>query len=225
MKELPEEERPRERLAKYGAEALSNTELLAIVLRTGTKSHSALTMARALLKRTEGLKYLNDISIHELTEIAGIGISKATQLLASIELGKRVSESLVLKENKLQTILTPEDCFHLLRTEMKYLKQEHFVVLSLDTKQKLIAKDTVFIGALNASLVHPREVFRVAVKRMADSIVCVHNHPSGNPEPSPADIMMTKQLVEASIIMEMPIWDHVIIGGNDYSSLKAYGHM
>ncbi|MCL1991224.1 MAG: DNA repair protein RadC [Defluviitaleaceae bacterium] len=225
IKELPVEERPRERLMAYGAHALSNAELLAIVLRTGTKKQSVLNLAKSILIKTEGIKYLNETSINELIEVPGIGTSKAVQIMASIELGKRVSQSLVAKQNKIQTVITPEDCFNLLGNEMKYLKQEHFVVLSLNVKQQLIAKDIVFIGALNMSLVHPREVFRTAVKRMADSIICVHNHPSGDVTPSLPDIMMTKQLVEASLMMDIPLLDHVIIGGNDYSSLKAYGHM
>ena len=225
MKDLPPEEKPRERLMEYGANALSNTELLAIVLRTGAKHQSVLNLAKSILTQTDGLKHLNEISVNELVKIPGIGSSKAVQIMASIELGKRVSQSLVLKKSEIQTVATPEDCFALLGNEMKYLKQEHFVVLSLDVKQRLIAKDTVFIGALNMSLVHPREVFRAAVKRTADSIICVHNHPSGSVEPSLPDIMMTKQLMEASLTMDIPLLDHVIIGGNDYSSLKAYGHM
>lgn len=225
IKELPKEERPRERLVAHGAETLSNTELLAIILKTGTRKQSALSMARSILKQTEGLQHLNEISVHELTEFEGIGTGKASQVMASIELGKRVSQSLTLRECNLQTIKTPKDCFALLGHEMKYLEQEHFVVLSLDVKKKLIAKDTVFIGALDASLVHPREVFRTAVRRMASSIICAHNHPSGDAEPSLSDIMMTKQLIEASMMMDIPISDHVIIGGNNYSSLKAYGHM
>ena len=225
IKDLPIEERPRERLIGFGASSLSNAELLAILLRTGTKQQSVLNLAKSVLKKTDGVKHLNEISINELTEITGIGPSKAVQIIASIELGKRVSQSLVLEKNEIQTVKTPEDCFNLLGNEMKYLKQEHFVVLSLDVKQKLIAKDTVFIGALDASLVHPREVFRMAVKRMAASIICVHNHPSGDVEPSLPDVMMTKQLMEASIMMDIPLQDHVIIGGNDYSSLRAHGHM
>ena len=225
IKDLPLEERPRERLIEYGAGALSNTELLAIVLRTGVKKQSVLDLAKSILKQTDGLKHLNEISITELTQIPGVGPSKAVQMLACIELGKRVSQSLVLRDGEVETVRTPKDCFILLGNEMKYLKQEHFVVLSLDIKNRLIAKDTVFVGALNASLVHPREVFRTAVKRMAASIICVHNHPSGDIEASIEDVAMTKLLVEAGRMMGIPLDDHVIIGGDDYSSLKAYGHM
>ena len=225
IKQLPPEERPRERLLENGPTALSNAELLAIILRTGAKEQSVLNLAKKILEKTEGIKNLNDISINELTEIPGIGTSKAVQIMASIELGKRVSQSLVTKKSMTKTVITPSACFELLANEMKYLKQEHFIVLSLNVRHQLIAKDTVFIGALNMTVVHPREIFRVAIKRMADSIICVHNHPSGSIEPSPQDILMTKQLVEASMHMGIPLIDHIIIGGNDYSSLKAYGHM
>jgi len=226
IKELPTEERPRERLMICGAEALSNAELLAIILRTGIKNQSVLNLAKSILKETDGVKYLDEISIHELTEIPGIGPSKAIQLLASIELGKRVSQALIPKAGKkVPTVITPKDCFDLLGMEMKYLKQEHFMVLSLDGKKKLIAKDTVSIGAVDATLVHPREVFSIAIKRRASGIICAHNHPGGSTEPSLEDIMITKQLAEAGFMMNIPLYDHVIIGGNDYSSLKAYGHM
>ena len=151
IKHLPKEERPRERLMAYGAEALSNTELLAIILRTGTKHQSSLNIAKSILRKTEGIKDLNEISVNELTEIEGIGMSKATQLLASIELGKRVGQSLVLKENRLRTVATPEDCFVLLGNEIKYLKQEHFIVLSLDVKRKSVSVQRT-ASSLNSSM-------------------------------------------------------------------------
>ena len=225
VKDWPKEERPRERLVKEGAEALTNTELLMILLRTGSKEQSVLEMAKDILDLTQGTKHLNEVSVNELREIRGIGLSKAVQILASIELGKRVSQELIVKESKLRKIKTPADCFKLLGNEVKYLDQESFVVLSLDVKSKLIAKDTISHGLLDSTLVHPREVFRIAVKRMAASVMCVHNHPSGDVTPSLEDIMITKQLAEASIMMGIPLVDHVIIGGNNYSSMKAYGHM
>jgi len=225
IKEMPLEERPRERLLEYGADALSNAELLAIVLRTGSKQQSVLNLAKSILKQTDGLRHLNEISINELTEIAGIGPSKAVQILASIELGKRVSQSLVRRKSELKKVKTPKDCFILLGNEMKYFMQEHFVVLSLDMKQRLISKDTVFVGALNATFARPREVFRIAVKRMAASIICVHNHPSGDITPSEEDIFMTKFLAEAGQMMGIPLDDHVIIGGDDYCSIKAYAEV
>jgi len=223
--DLPAAERPRERLMVHGADAVSNAELLAIVFRTGSKTQSVVNLAKTVLKQTNGIKHLDEITFNELVKIPGIGPSKAVQLLASIELGKRVSQSIITSKLTAATVMSPKACFELLHHEMRYLKQEHFVVLSLDVKNRLIAKDTVFIGALDATLVHPREVFRTAVKRMAASIICVHNHPSGDATPSEADKYMTKQLMEASLMMDIPLIDHIIIGGNDYTSLKAYGHM
>ena len=225
IKDLPTEERPRERLVKYGAEAISAAELLAIILRTGTKQQSAVNLAHLILQKTDGIKNLNEISLNQLVEIPGIGPSKAVQIMASIELGKRVSQSLVEKERHLKIVRTPRQCFDLLGNELKYLKQEHFIVLSLDIKDRLIARDTVFVGAINASIVHPREIFAVAVKRLASKIICIHNHPSGDPEPSPEDILMTSWIAEAGTMMKIPLHDHVIISADDYRSMKALGHI
>lgn len=225
MKELPKEERPRERLMIHGANQLSNAELLAIIFRTGVKNQSVMQLAQRVLRETNGLKHLDEVSVNELTEIPGIGMSKAVQLLASIEIGKRVSQNLVKDKLRAPAMTGPQDCFDLLHEELKYLKQEHFIVLSLDVKQKLIAKDVVFIGAVDTAIVHPREVFRIAMKRMAAYVICVHNHPSGDVTPSEADILATNQLVDSGLIVGIPVLDHVIIGGNDYSSLKAYGHL
>ena len=225
IKDLPIEERPRERFIQYGAEAVSTAELLAIILRTGSRQQSVVNLAKLVLQKTEGIKNLNEISLNQLTEIPGIGPSKAVQIMASIELGKRVSQSLVEKERRLEIVRTPRQCFDLLGNELKYLKQEHFIVLSLDIKDRLIARDTVFIGAINASLVHPREVFAIAIKRLATKIICVHNHPSGDPEPSEQDILMTNWIAEAGVMMKIPLHDHVIISADDYRSMKALGHI
>lgn len=225
VKNWPQEERPRERLIKEGAEALTNTELLMILLRTGSKEQPVLEMAKSILTLTQGIKHLNEVSVHELQDIPGIGISKAVQILASIELGKRVSQELKLRGSEIQEIKTPKDCFDLLGNEMQYLDQENFIVLSLDIKQRLIAKDIISKGTINATVVHQREVFQIAVRRLAASIVCVHNHPSGDVKPSREDIMITKQIAEAGRVVGIPLRDHVIIGRNDYSSLKAHGYM
>jgi len=225
IKDLPIEERPRERLVQYGAESVSAAELLAIILRTGVRQQSAVNLAKLILQKTEGIKNLNEISLNQLTEIPGIGPSKAVQIMASIELGKRISQSLLEKERHLEIIRTPKQCFDLLGNELKYLKQEHFIVLSLDIKDRLIARDTVFIGAINASLVHPREVFAIAIKRLATKIICVHNHPSGDPEPSEQDVLMTNWIAEAGVMMKIPLHDHVIISAKDYRSMRALGYL
>ena len=219
------EERPRERLMQHGTSAVSTAELLAIILRTGTKQQSAINLAKVILAKTDGLKNLNEISINQLTEIPGIGSSKAVQILASIELGKRMGQSLIPKGNRPPIVRTPFQCYDLLGNELRYLKQEHFIVISLDIKDRLIARDTVFIGALNSTVVHPREVYSVAVKRLAAKIICVHNHPSGNPEPSDEDILTTNWIAEAGVAMQIPLHDHVIIAGDDYRSMRALGHL
>ena len=225
IKDLPTEERPRERFLEYGAKSLSNAELLAIILRTGSRHKSALTLSQMILKKTLGLQNFNDISVNELVTVPGIGISKAVQILASIELGKRVMQSTLTNRSENQIVSNPSDSFKLLGIYMKHLKQENFVVLFLDVKQKLICKETIFIGSLDMTVVHPREIFRRAIKHLATAIVCVHNHPSGDLTPSPADLMFTKQLAEAGEMMNIPLLDHIIIAGDYYISLKALGHM
>lgn len=225
IQDLPVEDRPRERFLEYGSSSLSNAELLAIILRTGSRKQSALTLSSLILNKIDGVQNLNNVSVNELMEIPGIGNSKAVQVLASIELGKRVVQSSLRNTKESLVLATPADSFKLLGLSMKHLKQEHFVVLFLDLRQKLICKETVFIGSLDAALVHPREIYGKALKYLATSIVCVHNHPSGDLTPSPPDMMFTKQLAEAGEMMNIPLLDHVIIGGDDYVSLRALGHM
>lgn len=179
IRDIPAAERPRERLLAEGAPYLSNVELLAIVLRTGAKKQSVIHLAQAVLKQTEGLKQLNEITVEELREIPGIGESKAVQILASIELGKRIAKSGYMKTAQ---ISSPEDCFEYLSVKMKHLTQEHFVVVFLDTKNNLLGEKTIFIGSLNSAIVHPREIFKEAIKRSSAAIICSHNHPSGECE-------------------------------------------
>ena len=222
IRDLPFDERPRERLLTEGAEFLSNAELLAILLRTGTKNQSALQMAQLILKQTQGLKFLNEMTIEELMNVKGVGKSKAIQLLASIELGKRISKA---KYQKVDAILSPSDCVDYLAVEMKHLTQEHFVVLFLDTKNYIISKKTIFIGSLNKAIVHPREVFKEAIKRSAASVICAHNHPSGDPTPSEQDIGLPHRLYEAGEFIGIKVLDHLIIGDDQFVSLKEKGYL
>src|SRR5699024_1400588 len=173
IKDVPKEERPRERLLRFGASRLSNQELLAILLGTGTKSESVMALAHRLLVHFEGLNLLQDATIEELTAIKGIGKAKGVVVLAATELGKRMHR---YKPYAPYVVKTPEDGAHFVMEDMRHLKQEHFVVLFLDTKNQIFHRETVFIGSLNSSVVHPREVYREAVKRSAASIICVHNH-------------------------------------------------
>lgn len=222
LREIPHEDRPRERMQQYGAQALSNAELLAILLRTGTYRESAVQLAQRILQEAGSLRGLVGMSIDEMMETKGIGLAKALQLKAGIELGRRLAAS-SLQETV--TIRSPQDVYSLLSEDLRYLQKEHFVCLFLNTKNHVLAQETLSIGTLNASLVHPREVFLAAIRRSSASIICVHNHPSGDPTPSPEDIQMTRRLVEAGQIIGIDVLDHVIIGDRGYISLKEKGYM
>lgn len=222
LRDLPHEERPRERMMQYGAESLSHAELLAILLRTGTRNESAITLAQRILNQVGQLRHLHDMSITELTEIRGIGDAKALQLKAGLELGRRMSRSCL--EVALQ-IRRPQDAADLLMESMRYYDKEHFICLFLNTKNRIIAQETITIGILDASLVHPREVFKAALKCGSASIICAHNHPSGDPTPSPEDVALTRRLVEAGDIVGIELLDHLVIGDNQYVSLKERGLM
>ncbi|TYP73856.1 RadC family protein [Paenibacillus methanolicus] len=222
LRDVPSEERPRERMMTVGAEALSHAELLAILLRTGTKRESAVLLAARILKECGNLRGLVDMTVEELTAIRGIGPAKAVQLLAGIELGRRLAKS---RQSDMPVIRKPQDAADLVMDEMRYLKKEHFVCLFLNTKNQVIVKETLSVGTLNASLVHPREVFRAAIKCSSASIVCVHNHPSGDPSPSPEDIVLTRRLKEAGELVGIDVLDHLVIGDNRFVSLKEQGLM
>ncbi|OWR30144.1 hypothetical protein CDO73_13885 [Saccharibacillus sp. O23] len=222
LRDLPREERPRERMLRSGAEALSHAELLAILLVTGTRKESALTVAQRILGQTSGLRQLADMGIEELIGINGIGPAKAVQLKAAIELGRRMAVSRV---GDRVVIRSPRDAAELLAEQLRYLQKEHFVCLFLNTKNQVIAQETLSIGSLNASIVHPREVFRAAIKYGSASIVCAHNHPSGDPAPSPEDIAITKRLVESGRIVGIDVLDHIVVGDGHFVSLKEQGMM
>jgi DNA repair protein RadC len=222
IRDFPEDERPRERLISDGPESLANHELLAILLRTGTKDESVLQLANRLLNHFEGLRLLKDATIEEMTSIKGIGTAKAVQILAAIELGRRISR---LQYDERYVIRSPEDGAKYVMEDMRFLSQEHFVCLYLNTKNQVIHRKTVFIGSLNASIVHPREVFKEAIKRSAASIICAHNHPSGDPTPSREDIEVTKRLVECGRMIGIELLDHLIIGDRKFVSLKEKGYV
>ncbi|HZG77196.1 MAG TPA: DNA repair protein RadC [Paenibacillus sp.] len=222
LREVPEDERPRERMLRHGAAGMSNAELLAILLRTGTRSESAVTLSQRLLLESGGLRGLSDLTVEQLCERRGVGPAKALQLLAALELGRRMART----ELEASPILrSPEDVSTLLMEDLRYLQQEHFVALFLNTKNRVIGRETLSVGSLNAAIVHPREVFRAAVKRSAASIICAHNHPSGDPTPSPEDIQLTNRLTEAGHIIGIEVLDHVIIGDRRYVSMKERGDM
>ncbi|MCA1295842.1 DNA repair protein RadC [Paenibacillus sp. alder61] len=222
LRDIPDEERPRERMLRYGAGALSQTELLAILLRTGTHRESALHMAQRLLGEIGGIRGMMDLSLEELTNMKGIGPAKAVQIKAGIELGQRLAKA---RLPEARVIRSPRDAADLLMEELRFLQKEHFVCLFLNTKNHIIAQETLSIGSLNASIVHPREVFRAAIKCSSASLVCAHNHPSGDPTPSPEDIRMTRRLLEAGEIVGIDVLDHIVIGDGKFVSLKEQGLM
>lgn len=219
--DMPEEERPVEKLLISGPESLNNAELLAIILRTGTKEENIITLSNRIISELDGLEGLLDAGIEEITKIKGIKNKKASQILAVGELVRRISKDVLLKERN--KISSPNDIAKILMKDMVFLKQEVLKLVMLDTKNNIIGLKDVFVGSLNTSIVHPREIFKEALKRSSSSIIVCHNHPSGDPTPSKEDIDITIRLKECGKIIEIDLLDHLIIGKNRYVSLKEKG--
>lgn len=222
IKELPSTEKPRERFKTFGASALSNEELIAIVLRTGVKDVSVKELACNVIKEIGNINMLPNISLSKLAKIKGVGEAKAITLFASIELGKRVYE-----ENDLSGVIinNTEKVYKYYHSRLYHLNQENFIVLFLDIKKKLIKDKTLFIGTIDQSIVHPREIFKEAYLAGASFIICLHNHPSGVPSPSNSDILLTQNIKNISEMMLIPLLDHIIIGKNSYYSFLEHGEI
>lgn len=221
IKDLPPEERPRERLSKYGPKTLSNAELLALILGNGSKKECVLELSRKLLKENT-IKTLSRKRVNALKSNLGIGEAKACQIIACFELGRRLA---AFKEQTNPTINNAKDITKIFMPELYSLKKEHFKTIFLDSRQKVIKDETIFIGSLNASIVHPREIFQAALEEGAAGIILLHNHPSGNPDPSEEDIEITKQLVKAGEILGIEVLDHIIIANKRYFSFKEKGYL
>ncbi len=219
---MPNGSQPRERMEKYGAKSLADHELLAIILRTGTRGQNAMALALEVLKEVEDIYRMQHVSLQELMKIPGIGKVKASEILASIEFGRRISQSSQVKEG---TVSSSTWVGKYLQRELSNLTQENVVALYLNTKNEIIKKDTVFIGGLNTSVAHPREIFNRAISYSAASIILAHNHPSGNVEPSAADLSFTSRMVEAGELLGIQVLDHFIIGEKAYLSLREEGYM
>lgn len=220
IKDLPEDIRPRERLLKEGAEVLSDIEILAILLRTGSRDATALDLASMIMSRFENLRRLLGATVEELGEIKGVGPAKACQIKAALELGRRTAQ---YSDQPRRVIKTPDDAAALVMEEMRHFDREHFRAILLNTKNQVIGTDKVSVGTLNSSVVHPRELFRNAIKRGAASVILLHNHPSGDPTPSREDKDITHRVMEAGKIIGIEVLDHIIIGDNKFISLKAHG--
>jgi len=217
--DLPLGERPRERLFKLGSEALSAQEVLALILGRGVKGESVIETSQKLLSRFGSLKGVANASVEELTRTKGIGPAKAAQIKAALELSKRLEGD--VGEKPRPVLKSPEDVAAVVRGQLKGKKKEHFLVLCLDTRNRLINHKLVSMGSLDTSIVHPREVFKEAVSSCAASVIFAHNHPSGDPEPSKEDVELTKRLAKAGEIIGIDVLDHIIVCDKSYSSLKA----
>lgn len=220
IKDMNNDEKPREKMIIKGVNYLSNAELLAILIRTGNKDMNAVELSSHIIKNNDnGIRGLMEQSIDELCDIKGIGPSKATIIKAALELGKRVSRYIPEKYK----ITNPSEVYSFYIEDMRYLKKEIFKVIILNTKNEIICDKVVSIGSLNTSIVHPREVFLEPIKKSGNAIILMHNHPSGNPVPSIEDIRITKRLISVGEIIGIEVLDHIIIGDGVYYSLKEEG--
>lgn len=217
IKEFDQEDRPREKLISKGADSLSDEELLAIIIGTGTREKNVVELSREILQ-TFSYNSLSDIEVSELTKIKGIKSAKASSIVASLRFGQRIAQKTM--ERKIIKISSSEDIYNYLKNELVDKKNEYFYAILLDTKNVIISKEVISIGILDASLVHPREAFKLAVKKSAKSIIFAHNHPSGDYTPSNDDFKTTQRLVQAGEILDIEVLDHIIIGKDSYYSFK-----
>ena len=220
VRDLPKPERPRERLIKFGPEALSAQELLALVIGRGIPKKSVMNIAQELLAKFGNIKSISQASIEALAEIKGVGLAKAAQIKATFELGRRQELEPELKD---YDIKNPQSVVKAIRSSIKDKAKEHFKLILLDSRNKIIGISTISIGTLNANLVHPREIFKEAIIHNSASVVLAHNHPSGDPEPSEEDMKITERLVESGKILGIEVIDHIVIGKTNFASFKERG--
>lgn len=219
IQDIPEEERPRERLIRNGPESLSNAELLGIILRTGSREENVVNLCSRILTEYS-IKQLSLANVSRLMQVHGVGKAKAAQIAAVFELARRL-ETFV--EEPKRKVCSPKDVYTLMYPKMREQKKEKFITLCLDTKNQILREEVISIGSLNASIVHPREVFKSALMESSASVIMVHNHPSGDPSPSREDIMVTEKMVEGGKLLGIDVLDHIIIGEGRYVSLKDEG--
>ncbi|MDL2211626.1 DNA repair protein RadC [Erysipelotrichaceae bacterium OttesenSCG-928-M19] len=217
MKYLPTRIKPREKALNNGIDSLDDVELLAIILRTGTKKDSVISLANRIISEIGCLSNLSKVSLNQLTLIDGIGEIKALELLAIAQLSKRINKVAI---NKFIYANNPLILYNLYQKQFEFVQQEHFVIVSLNAKNAIINERTIFVGTLSQSLVHPREVFKQVIINSASSFICLHNHPSGDPQPSQNDIDVTMMLKEIGDLLAIPLLDHIIIGKASYFSFK-----
>ncbi len=222
MGELPAEERPRERMRALGVEALSMRELLALVIGSGSRGKGTMEVADDLVVSFESVRDLALASVERLCRVSGVGVARASRVMAAIELGKRVLKS---SRGDRKTVRCPADAAGMVMEDMMNLDREHFRVMLLDSKNAVISVETVSIGTVNASIVHPREVLKPALEKSATSIILVHNHPTGSVSPSREDILITRRFEKCGRILGIDVVDHIIVGDNNYVSMKEGGYL
>jgi len=222
IKEMPQTERPRERLKKQGKQALSTSELIAIILRTGTKHRNVIEIAGDVYRQFKSIGAINATPVHELAKIRGLGEVKSIQLIAALELGRRMYEEQVPNQ---VLVDNPKAIFQYMRPHVEHLRQEVFSAIYLNTKAQIIHREQLFVGGLDSAIVHPREVFKHAVNHSAASVILVHNHPSGDPSPSESDLSMTRAIIKAGTLMHINVLDHIIIGRGRYYSMREHGEI
>jgi DNA repair protein RadC len=220
IRDMATGERPRERLKLVGPMAVSTAELLAIILRVGVPGENVVRLAERLLMQFKDLPGLSRASVAELTSVHGIGEAKAVEIKAALEIGRRLMTAAPQEKPR---VTTPADAANLLMSEMMFLEKEHLKLVLLDTRNYVLATPTVYVGSLNSSVIRVAELFRAAIKENAAAFIVAHNHPSGDPSPSPEDIRVTKQLAQAGKLLDIEVLDHVIIGRQRYVSLKERG--
>jgi DNA repair protein RadC len=220
IRDMQTQDRPRERLMQVGAQSVSTAELLAIILRTGSGRENVLRLAERLLAQFRTLSGLSRASVAELTEVKGIGPAKAVEIKAALEIGRRLMTEAPEERPR---VTSPGDAANLLMSEMMFLEQEHLRLILLDTRNRVISTPTVYVGSLNTSVVRIGELFRAAIKDNAAAFIVAHNHPSGDPSPSPEDVNVTRQIVQSGKLLDIELLDHVIIGRQRYVSLKERG--
>ncbi len=220
IRDLPLEERPREKLKNLGAGVLSNAELLAILIRSGSRDESAIQVATRILVRGGGLRNLPGLSLEELQENKGIGPDKAAMIKAALELGSRLATTLPERSG---SITTPKQAADLFMEDLRYKKKEYFKILLLNTKNHVISKEEISVGSLSASIVHPREIFNIPMRKSAASVILIHNHPSGDPAPSREDLEVTRRLVDGGNLLGVTVRDHIIIGDGRFFSFREQG--
>lgn len=222
IKDIPADMRPREKLLRYGSGELTDQELLAIIIRTGSRDANAIQVAESVLYQFKDLRGINNAGLEEIcASTRGIGNAKAAQIKAALELGRRLSQ----QGAEVVQVKSPQDVAAWLMEDLRYLQHEEFKILLLNTKNFIIACEAVSRGSLTAAIVHPREVFALAIKRCAAAIILVHNHPSGDPTPSQEDVNVTRRLVEVGRLVGIDVLDHLIIGDGVFSSLKEKGYV